>query len=109
MGLPTEKRARVMGGAGGTGKADRADRADRIGAFDRLTVQPSNRLLRAALLLIGGTILLATGLRAQQPHLVIISGISGGPEYAERFRGWATQLIDAAEHRMNVPAANIVY
>jgi len=39
---------------------------------------------------------------------VVISGLSGGAEYAERFRGWAAQLIDAVQ-RSGVPAANIAY
>jgi hypothetical protein len=61
------------------------------------------------LILVATTVLIGAPLHAQQSHLVIISGISGGPEYAERFRGWVTQLIDAAEHRFSVPPANIVY
>ncbi|MBI4499765.1 MAG: hypothetical protein HY700_01265 [Gemmatimonadetes bacterium] len=72
------------------------------------TLTVSSRLL-PTLTVLSLTFLPGAPLQGQQSHLVIISGISGGPEYAERFRGWSTQLIDAAEHRLSIPAANIVY
>jgi pimeloyl-ACP methyl ester carboxylesterase len=48
--------------------------------------------LRVALLLA----LLPVGARAQANHLLVITGASGGPEYAQRFHQWATKLVDAA-------------
>lgn len=46
---------------------------------------------------------------AQQSHVVIISGLSGGPEYAERFDKWAGEMIDAVEHRFGVPPTSIFH
>src|ERR1051326_8656073 len=101
MGLPAETGTGMRGGRGRERAGKGASiRRGLFTAFYRL-LPPSAALLS---LLLAAPLLLA-----QQLHLLIISGISGGPEYAERFRGWATQLIDAAEHRMNVPAANIAY
>jgi hypothetical protein len=44
---------------------------------------------------------------AQQTHLVIITGVEGGQEYATQFHTWATTVIDAAKKAD--PAADIVY
>ena len=44
-----------------------------------------------------------------QVHLIVVSGLSGEPRYAEQFHGWATQLCDAAAQRWGVPESNIVY
>jgi hypothetical protein len=52
--------------------------------------------------------LLPRNLPAQQSHLVVISGISGGPEYAERFNEWAGKIITGAE-RLGVAPANIIW
>ncbi len=46
---------------------------------------------------------------AAQTHLVVVSGLSGEPKYRDAFDRWAATMIDAAENRYGVPAANIVY
>ena len=46
---------------------------------------------------------------AQDPHLLVITGVSGDEEHAKKFNGWALKLIDAAKTKDGVPDANIVY
>lgn len=46
---------------------------------------------------------------AQQTHLIVITGQSGEPQYAELFHEWASTLVTAAKERHRVQAANIVY
>jgi hypothetical protein len=58
-----------------------------------------------ALLLAGG----GAGLQAQQSHVIVISGLSGAPEYAQRFTRWAAQFADAAAERWGIPAANLTW
>src|ERR1041384_6126423 len=82
MGLPAETGTGMRGGRGRERAGKGASiRRGLFTAFYRL-LPPSAALLS---LLLAAPLLLA-----QQPHLLIISGISGGPAYAERFRGWAT-------------------
>lgn len=64
--------------------------------------------MRIATCLLGLGLLAAAPLSAQT-HLVVITGISGEPRYAEAFHEWATTLIDAAEERGGVPKDNIIY
>jgi hypothetical protein len=54
------------------------------------------------------TLLVSVPLRAQQSHVVIVSGIAGSPEHAERFRDWAGKMIAGVE-RMGVAPGQIVY
>ena len=63
-----------------------------------------------ATMLLLGSIALAPGsrLQAQQSHLVVITGISGGPEYAQRFKEWSEKMIAGAE-RLGVAPGNIVW
>jgi hypothetical protein len=42
-------------------------------------------------------------------HLVVVSGLSGEPRYAEAFHEWATLLCDAAHGRWGVSESNIIY
>ena len=56
-----------------------------------------------------GLLLLAAGPLRGQTHVVVITGLSGEPRYAELFEQWATTLIDAARERWNVPESNVVY
>ncbi len=51
----------------------------------------------------------ATPATAQQTHIIVITGLSGDPAYAEEFHQWATTLIDAATDRYELPAENIIY
>ena len=46
---------------------------------------------------------------AQQTHIIVITGLSGDPAYAEEFHRWATTLIDAATDRYELPAENVIY
>jgi hypothetical protein len=46
---------------------------------------------------------------AQDSHLLVITGVSGGDTYAKHYHDWAAQLIDAAKKKDGVPDANIVY
>ena len=51
----------------------------------------------------------AAQLAAQQTHILVITGLSGDPAYAEEFHQWATTLIDAATDRYELPAENVLY
>jgi hypothetical protein len=70
--------------------------------------RPRNRelcLLAAALTVIA----LARSSAAQETHLLIVAGLGGEPAYAEAFEKWSSQLHSAAEKRMGIPRANIIY
>ena len=54
-------------------------------------------------------LLLPAPVAAQQTHILVITGLSGDPAYAEEFHQWATTLIDAATERYTLPAENVVY
>ena len=42
-------------------------------------------------------------------HLLVISGIGGEPEYSDIFYTWSTDLLTAAEQRLNIPRDRIIY
>ncbi|MFO7260646.1 MAG: hypothetical protein DIU52_005800 [bacterium] len=65
------------------------------------------RVLIAALGLVAATA--ASPAAAQTDHVLVISGVSGEPRFAEAFHRWATTFIDAVRDRHGVPAENIVY
>ncbi len=44
-----------------------------------------------------------------QTHLVIITGLSGEPRYAEEFHGWATTLMEAASNRWGLTKSSVHY
>jgi hypothetical protein len=44
---------------------------------------------------------------AQQTHLLVITGVPGDEEHAQKFQKWATSFIDAAKKKDAVPDANI--
>jgi hypothetical protein len=46
---------------------------------------------------------------AQQTHLLVITGVPGDDEHAQRFHKWATGFIEAAKKKDAVPDANITY
>ena len=64
---------------------------------------------RGSLLLAVLMWLLATPVAAQQTYILVITGLSGDPAYAEEFHQWATTLIDAARDRYELPAENVIY
>ncbi len=63
------------------------------------------RALPAALTLFA----LAGPAAAQQTHILVVTGLSGDPAYAEQFHGWAATLIDAAAERYELPAGNVTW
>ena len=52
---------------------------------------------------------LARPVAAQETHVLVITGVSGDDEHAERFHKWASIIVDAAKKRGAVPEANITY
>jgi hypothetical protein len=46
---------------------------------------------------------------AQGSHLLLIVGLGGDHENAERFHRWASAIADAAKDRYGVPASSVVY
>jgi hypothetical protein len=44
---------------------------------------------------------------AQQTHLLVITGVPGDDEHAQKFQKWAAAFIDAAKTKDAVPAGNI--
>jgi len=46
---------------------------------------------------------------AQGSHVLVIVGLGGDNENAERFHRWASAIVDAARERYGLPAASIVY
>ncbi|NNG17243.1 MAG: hypothetical protein HKM89_12255 [Gemmatimonadales bacterium] len=44
-----------------------------------------------------------------QTHLVVVAGLGGEARYRDSFHQWATELMDAATGRLEVPAGNIIY
>ncbi len=51
----------------------------------------------------------ASPVAAQTDHVLVISGVSGEPRFAEAFHKWALSFMDALTDRHGVPAANIAY
>ncbi len=66
------------------------------------------RALRA-LLVVAALLVGPVTARAQQTHLLVITGLSGDPAYAEQFHGWATTLIDAAVERYELAPEQVTY
>ena len=46
---------------------------------------------------------------AQQTHIVVVTGVPGDEEHAQKFDKWAKTFIDAAKTKDAVPDANITY
>ncbi len=46
---------------------------------------------------------------AQTAHLVVVTGVEGGPDYRQQFHQWAAALIDSASTNGSVAPANVVY
>ncbi len=46
---------------------------------------------------------------AQGSHVLVIVGLGGDHENAERFHRWASAIVDAAKDRYGLPPASIVY
>src|SRR5829696_6419830 len=46
---------------------------------------------------------------AQAPHLLVIVGLAGDPEFAEPYGKWGAALVDAATARYGIPKGQVVY
>jgi hypothetical protein len=44
-----------------------------------------------------------------QTRLVVISGLTGEPKYAESFQAWSASLVDAARSRYAIPDSNVLW
>jgi hypothetical protein len=55
------------------------------------------------------SLLAAAPARAQESHLIIITGVGGDDEHSQSFHKLATAMIDAAKKKDGVPDGNIVY
>ena len=51
----------------------------------------------------------AASAAAQQTHLLVVTGVPGDDDHAQKFQKWATSFIDAAKKKDAVPDANITY
>ena len=55
-----------------------------------------------------GALVAAGPARAQSTHLLVITGLGGGPEYSQRFREWGAGLVRAGE-AAGLPPGDIVW
>src|SRR5829696_8504894 len=46
---------------------------------------------------------------AQAPHLLVIVGLAGDPEFAEPYGKWGAALVDAATARYGIPKGQVIY
>jgi hypothetical protein len=70
----------------------------------------SQRSLRPLRFLLGAflvSVIWASSAFAQQTHLLVVTGVPGDEEHAQKFQKWATSFIDAAKKTDAVPDANI--
>jgi hypothetical protein len=67
------------------------------------------RATRAIVIAAAFGLCLATAASAQGSHILVIVGLSGDHENAERFHGWAVAIVDAAKDRYGLQADSIIY
>jgi len=65
------------------------------------------QIAKCRLLICMVLLLCATQARAQQTHLLVITGVPGDEEHAQKFQKWAATFIEAAKQKDAVPEANI--
>jgi hypothetical protein len=53
--------------------------------------------------------LAASPARAEETYLLLVTGLSGEPKYADAFHQWAGGMMDAAQRRFGLPRSHIVY
>jgi hypothetical protein len=83
----------------------------------RVLLARMTRRLRLRLALLAGVAVLAPALAVQPAaalqdgatHVLIVTGLSGEPRFAEQYREWGAALVEAATARHGVPAANVVW
>jgi len=69
--------------------------------------QRSRRALRFFLIVSFCTAILPASAFAQQTHLLVITGVPGDEEHAQKFQKWAATFVEAAKKKDAVPDANI--
>lgn len=62
----------------------------------------------SACLLAGACLLAASTAAAAERYAVIVTGASGGPEYAEKYQKWRTALVSTLKETYGYPADHIV-
>jgi hypothetical protein len=67
----------------------------------------SQRVLRALWLMPLFGVLCASPVFAQQTHILVVTGVPGDEEHAQKFQKWAESFIDAAKKKDAVPDANV--
>jgi hypothetical protein len=82
--------------------AERAKHAEK--SAEKYLALRSLRPLRLMLLF---SVLCASPVFAQQTHLLVITGVPGDEEHAQKFQTWATTFIEAAKKKDAVPDANV--
>src|SRR5204863_4017586 len=93
VGIPESQRSRVKSRR----HAELAELAENIVAPRVL------RVLRAFVVLV----FVASPVLAQSTHLLVITGVPGDEEHEQKFRQWATSVIDTAKKKESLPDANI--
>jgi len=59
--------------------------------------------------LVLGLVLSARVAAAQQTYVLVVTGVPGDDEHAQKFEKWATAFIDAAKKKEAIPDANITF
>jgi hypothetical protein len=54
-------------------------------------------------------LLMPVGALAQSPHVLVVVGLAGDPEYAELYGKWGAALVDAATERYGIPRTQVHY
>lgn len=75
----------------------------------RAALRATRRLGASCLPAALGLLTLAGPAAAQQTHVLVVTGLSGDPAYAELFEAWATTLVDAAAERYELPPENVTW
>ena len=83
--------------------AEIAERAKR----KRLCSLRALRALRSIVGMFLCCVVWAAPARAQQTHLLVITGVPGDEEHAQQFQKWAASFIDGAKKKDAVPDGNI--
>jgi hypothetical protein len=55
------------------------------------------------------SLMTASAASAQSPHLLVIVGLAGDPEFAEPYAKWGAALFDAATTRYGIPKGQVTY
>lgn len=72
-----------------------------------MSARGARPLHRAATLTLATVGLCAGEMRAQETHVIVISGLGGEPAYQDLFRTQATTLLDAARDRWGLPEGQL--